>query len=129
MVEAAAAGGRMKGILFVVFLFTATQIAAQVPATVHAVWNPNPVSDNVVQYLLTVDAAVPVVVPASSCSVTSCGPTLLTVGAFGLHTVTIVAQNLKLSTDPTSLQSGPALSIPFTLGAIPVVVANGKVIN
>ena len=118
----------MKRVLFILVL-TSQILQAQVPATVHALWTPNPASDNVVQYLLTVDVAAPVVVLSSTCSATQCGPTLLTVGAFGLHTVSIVAQNLKLSTDPTSLQSGPALNLTFTLGAIPAVVAGGRIVN
>ena len=113
---------------FIVLVFSGRG-DSQVPATVHAIWNPNPVADNVVQYQITVDSAAPVTVLASSCSATACGPTLLTVGTFGLHSASIVAQNLKLSTDPTSLQSGPALVIPFTLGSVPVVVAGGKIVN
>ena len=122
---------KLKFLVLAAALLFSRQLAAQTPATVHATWSPNPTTDNVVQYTVSVDAGTPIIVLASSCSATQCptAPLLLTVGAFGAHTVTIAAQNLKLSTDPTSFQSGPALSVSFTLGAVPSVVVAGKITN
>ncbi len=113
--------------LFIGLLFVAP-VAAQTPATVHASWNPNVASDNVVQYVITLDSAAPVVVLAATCTATTC-TTALTVPTFGLHSVALVAQNLKFAGDPTSLQSGPAATVSFTLGAVPAVVAGGRVGN
>ncbi len=57
--------------LFIGLLFVAP-VAAQTPATVHASWNPNVASDNVVQYVITLDSAAPVVVLAATCTATTC---------------------------------------------------------
>ena len=121
----------MKRIALVAALFTlfGVQSIAQVPATVHATWVPNPAADNVVQYLITVDTLPPVVALAAVCGPTICGPVALTVPTFGLHTAVMVAQNLKFSGDPTSLQSGPSTTVTFTLGAVPAVVASFRVTN
>ena len=113
------------------FLF-ATSAQAQTPATVHASWTPNPATDNVTQYSLTLDAGTPVVILASACSATLCPAAALavTVPTFGSHTVSLVAQNLKLTTDPTSIQSGPATTITFTLAAAPIVAPqSAKITN
>lgn len=113
----------MKKALLVVLVLAAQSLTAQVPATVHTSWTPNPVTDNVVQYSLTLDTATPIIILASTCSATLCPatPLALTVPTFGLHTATLVAQNLELSGVPTSLQSGPASTVTFTLAAAPVV--------
>ena len=110
----------------------AAYVLAQTPATVHATWTPNPTTDNVVDYIVSVDGVAAATVLASACSATVCPAApgqLLTIPTFGLHSVSVVAQNLKLSTDPTSLQSGPADTIAFTLGSIPVVVSGGAIKN
>lgn len=116
----------MKKALFVLSLLALSAIpaGAQLPATVHATWTPNPVSDNVLQYALTLDSATtPLIVLASACNTTQCPttPLAITVSTFGLHTVSLVAQNLALSGVPTSIQSGPAATASFTLAAAPVV--------
>ena len=117
-----------KAVLTAFFVVFSAVAEAQTPATVHAQWAPNPTTDNVVQYLVTLDVAAPVVVLPAACTAALCSQ-ILTVPAFGLHTVTIVAQNLKLSTDPTSLQSGPAATVTFSLGSLPVVVSGARIVN
>lgn len=113
--------------LFIFLLFAC--LFAQVPATVHAAWNPNPAADNVVQYQLTLDSATPIIVLPATCSATQCpsAPLAVTVPTFGLHSLSIVACNLFISGDPASIQCGPPDTISFTLAIAPVVVAGGKV--
>ena len=84
--------------------------AQTVPATVHPQWTPNPASENVVQYVITLDGINPVTVLASACSATLCSAAV-SVPAFGSHVSSLIAQNLLISTDPTSVQS----SLPATL--------------
>ena len=117
---------KLAALAFVIYQAAAL---AQTPATVHFLWNPNPATDLVTQYQVSVDGATPIIVLASTCTTTQCGPIALTIPTFGSHTVVIFAQNLKLSTDPTSLQSGPSSSVPFSLASLPVVVANAKITN
>ncbi len=102
---------------------------AQTPATVHATWTPNPASDGVTQYQIALDATAPIIaLPAAVCTSTVCSQ-LVTVPTFGAHTMSYAACNLKLSTDPTSLQCSAPASVAFSLGSLPVVVAGAKVVN
>ena len=118
-----------KVFLTIAFLALAANAKAQVPATVHATWTPNPATDNVTQYSATVDTGTPIIVPLTACTALLCTQQL-TIPTFGVHTISLVAQNLKLSTDPTSIQSGPASTVTFTLAAAPVVAPQAaKVIN
>jgi hypothetical protein len=111
---------------FAAVVLLARTSSAQVPATVHASWTPNPASDTVTQYSVVLDTAAPVVTLPAVCSATVCSQAL-TVPTFGLHTVTVRAQNLMFAADPTSLQSGPPLSVSFTLATAPVVVTGLKI--
>ncbi len=113
--------------LVLVALF-AGPAAAQVPGTVHAVWNPNPASDLVTQYQITLDASTAIVSLPSVCLAGACSQ-IVTVPAFGAHTIGFAACNLKLSTDPTSLQCSAVMTVPFSLGSLPVVVLGAKVTN
>lgn len=94
--------------------------------TLRAQWNPNPPAENVVQYVMTIDGGNDIVIPAASCTPTLCSQTY-SVPSFGAHNVTLKAQNLLISTLPTSLQSGPVVTLPYTLGATPTGVSGGKV--
>lgn len=94
--------------------------------TLHAQWNPNPPAENVVQYVMTIDGGSDVVIPAVSCAPTVCSQAY-SVPSFGAHAVTLKAQNLLISTTPTSLQSGPTVALSYTLGATPSAVGGGKV--
>lgn len=88
--------------------------AQSLPTTKHLNWTQSDlVSSNVTNFVLTLDGVVQNV-PTSACTGTSC-VSAFSIGAFGNHTVSIAAQNLALSTDPTSLQSGPAMSVSFSL--------------
>lgn len=101
--------------------------AQTVPVNLGARWNPNPASEGVTQYQLVVDGGAPVTVLASTCSATECA-VRFDVAAYGPHTATLVAQNLQLSTDPTSLQSSvPPVSLSFVLSARPGAVTGGTV--
>ncbi len=113
--------------LVLVALF-AGPAAAQVPGTVHAVWNPNPATDLVTQYQITLDASTAIVSLPSVCLAGACSQ-IVTVPAFGAHTIGFAACNLKLSTDPTSLQCSAVMTVPFSLGSLPVVVLGAKVTN
>jgi hypothetical protein len=111
-------------IAFLSLLLFSSVARAQVPATVHVQWTPNPVSDNVTQYTVTLDLAAAIVVLPTVCSPTLC-VTQVTVPTFGLHTVNLVAQNLAF--DGVTLQSSMPAVVSFTLAAAPVVVAGLKV--
>ena len=99
-------------------------VYAQLPATVHATWSPNPTSDNVTQYVIALDGGASIVVPLSACDATTCTQAL-TVPTFGAHVVSLFAQNQGLG----GLQSGPSVSVTFTLGAAPSVVQGLRVTN
>lgn len=86
--------------------------AQQLPVTDHAVWDVEPAIYSVTNYIVTVDGTPQNFAP------TSCGPTTcsapIVLSTFGPHQVTVAAQNLALSTDPTSTQTGPAASVSFS---------------
>lgn len=89
-------------------------LRAQVPATLTATWTPNPASDNVVSYKIGVDAIAPAVVPVTACTPSLC-TTTITVPSFGAHVASLRATNLKVSTNPASLQDSLPLNVNFTL--------------
>ena len=101
--------------------------AQTVPATVKAQWDPNPTTDTITEYRVTVDGGAPISVAPVTVAACSCVQTILTIPTFGPHTVAVVAVNLLLSGDPTSTQLSPAASLPFTLSPPPGAVKNGKI--
>lgn len=103
-----------------------TLYAQTLPATIHAQWDQAPASENVINYTMTLDGGAPVTVPNTVDPSCTCIRTALVVPAFGAHTVSIVANNLLISTDPTSTQSGAPSAVSFTL-AKAGVITNGKV--
>ena len=105
-----------------------TLFAQSLPSVKHAVWAPNAAAQNVTQYTLTLDNGAPVVVPVSACTATLCTANL-SIPTFGNHVAAVTAQNLALSTDPTSLQSSPAATIAFSLNQAPAAVTSGNVTN
>lgn len=118
----------MKRILFAVCVlaFAALATAAKrpikiqvstFPATIHATWNPNAASDNVVDYLVTVGSASPVTVPVSVCATSCISP--ITIPAAGTYTISVVAQNLLVSSDPTSTQSSAADTVTVQVNGPP----------
>jgi hypothetical protein len=92
--------------------------AQTLPAGLHAIWDRNPAADNVTDYQFTLDGGSPITVPLSVCTATTC-TFAFTVPAFGNHAATVAARNLKLSSDPTSFQTGPASQGTFTLNQNP----------
>jgi hypothetical protein len=92
--------------------------AQTVPVTLHARWNPNPPTENVTNYQITLDTAAPQDVALTSCTATVCDATFV-VPTFGAHSLALVAQNLLLSGDPTSVQSSPPTTVSFTLNPSP----------
>jgi len=100
--------------------------AQSLPATLTASWAPNPASDNVLDYQVTLDGGASVTVLASACTATRCS-TAISVGGFGAHTAVLVARNRGLSTDPADVQSGPAVSLAFVLSAAPGAVSGGGI--
>jgi hypothetical protein len=99
---------------------------AQTPATLKATWQPNPGSENVTAYKVTVDSLSPVTVPMSACTATECVQTFQ-VTAAGTHTVNVVAVNLALSSDPASTQDSAPLVVTFTLNSPASAPKGGKV--
>jgi hypothetical protein len=100
--------------------------AQSLPAVVHAQWDPPAPGENVTGYTMTLDGGAPIAVANVTDPTCSCVRTPLTVPAFGAHTLTVVANNLLVSGDPTSTQSGAPASVGFTL-AKGAIVTNGKV--
>ena len=86
------------------------------PATV--TWNPNAAADNVVDYQVTLDAGAPLTVLATACTATTCTQAI-SLPTLGAHTVSVLARNLALSTDPTSLQASAPTTVTFTLSGVP----------
>lgn len=101
--------------------------AQSVPTTVTAKWTANAPADGVVSYVIrledgTTTTALPTVCVASVCT------KVIAVNTFGTHSVTIVAQNQKVSTDPTNLQTGLASPVvTFTLFPSPGVVTGTSI--
>lgn len=102
--------------------------AQSLPATIHAQWTPNPASDNVTKYVLTLDGT-PIDEPTALDATCSCVRVPLVVPSFGAHTATIRACSLLVSTDPTSSTCGPvSVAVAFTLNPAPTTApSNGKV--
>lgn len=99
-----------------------TLYAQSLPANLKATWTPNPASQNVTQYKLTLDGGTPQVAP-----LTSCTPTLCTAGfvvpTYGSHTVAVVATNVSLDAGGNvALQDSPPAQITFTLNTPPNAV-------
>jgi hypothetical protein len=102
--------------------------AQSVPATVTASWNPNPATENVTSYILTLDTGSSVTVSAASCSATACSSPL-SVAAFGNHTYTVAAVNTNLSGGAGvtgSPQTGASTSLAFTLNPRPSAPAGAS---
>ncbi len=100
--------------------------AQSLPATVHAQWDPPAAAENVTGYTMTLDGGTPIPVGITIDPTCSCIRAPLTVPAFGSHTLTVVANNLLISGDPGSTQSGSPAAVGFVL-AKAAVVTNGKV--
>ena len=100
--------------------------AQTLPASLHAQWTPNPVTENVTAYVLTLDAEMPVTILPVVCTAVLC-ETTVSVSTFGSHTVTLIAQNQQVSGDPASGQSSPAATVTFTLSQAPGQVGNVRV--
>lgn len=102
--------------------------AQTVPAVKHAVWNPNPTADNVTQYKLVLDGGTQQTVPLTACTATLCS-VMFTIPTFGAHSLSVFAQNLSLSTDPTSLQDSAPATVAFTLNAAAKTPAGATITN
>jgi hypothetical protein len=92
--------------------------AQSFPTTVHCVVNPNPVADGVVSYKFQLNTGTPIVLPATACTATACSQ-VLTIPAPGSYSCNVFAENLKLSTDPTSLQDSAAAVANFLINNSP----------
>mgnify|MGYP003394913302 CR=1 FL=1 len=95
-----------------------TLYAQTLPTTLGANWNPNPASEAVIKYTLTVDGGTPIIILPSSCTPTVC-TTRFPLTTWGSHTVSLVAVNLRLSSDPSTEQTSPASSMSFVLAQAP----------
>jgi hypothetical protein len=102
--------------------------AQTLPTTVHAVWDAPAATDNIINYTLTLDSGQALTVPNVLDASCSCIRTALTVSSFGSHSVSVVANNLLLSGDPTSTQSSAPVTVAFTLAKAATVV-NSKVVK
>lgn len=101
--------------------------AQSLPGIVHVAWSPNVASDNVTGYEVVLDGGNPQAVSLSACTAGSC-VAAVSVASVGAHAVTVAAQNLALSADPNSVQTGPASNpVAFTLNLVPAKVSGASV--
>lgn len=100
--------------------------AQTLPLTLHVEWTPNVVSDAVLDYQIRVDTDAPVDVPLTACTTTLCRTTF-TVTTSGVHTVAVTARNLRLSTDPTSIQASDPSTVSVTVSLAPGRVTGTRI--
>jgi hypothetical protein len=84
--------------------------AQSLPATVHVTWTPSVVDSThsaPIQYSVVTDGGTAVVLQASSCTSTLC-TVAISVNSFGQHSTVVSAQNYKIDSDPSTIQSSPA---------------------
>lgn len=106
-----------------------TLYAQSLPATLHALWTPNPATDNISQYAVILDGGSPQAQSPSVCTPTLCTGTF-TVGSYGSHNLVILASNVYLSAPgvaPVNQDSAPSAPVAFTLSASPRSVTGGAV--
>jgi hypothetical protein len=108
VIVAAACGGPGSIVLF----------AQSVPYAATLEWIPRPSGENVSDYRVQLDALPIVTVPLSSCTATLCS-TAVSIPTFGPHNISIWGRNLRISTEPTSLQDGAKTTIAFSLNPAP----------
>ena len=84
-----------------------------------ATWGPNPITENVVQYTVQLNALPAVVVLPASCTASVCTQTLPSI-PLAANTLTLTAQNEVITGGP--LQSGPPTVLSFTINAKPVTI-------
>ena len=101
--------------------------AQSFPATFRAQWDTPPPGDNVTQYLFSQDGGPQVTVPATVNTACGCIEKSFTLTTAGSHTVSVVAQNLALSSDPTSLQSSAPLVVTFVVNGPPNGAQGGRI--
>ena len=97
--------------------------AQTLPALIKAQWLPNAASEFVVQYQVRLDGGTAQIINAAACTPTLCTSNNISVPTYGAHSVTEVACNLILNTDPSSLRCGPATTAPFILAPPPTASA------
>lgn len=95
--------------------------AQSLPATFHANWDKNPAVNNVVSYKVILDGGVPLTLLATACQAT-CLQTI-TLNAFGAHVISLVAQNLLNTNDPTSFQDSTPVTVNWFLQQKPATPA------
>lgn len=93
---------------------TVVLFAQSVPTTVTASWNANPAADNVTQYQVALDGGAALVVLPAACVAGVCKATV-PVNSFGAHAVALTAGNLKIDSDPTTLQLSTPAALSFRL--------------
>lgn len=103
-----------------------TLYAQTLPSVRTVSWVPNPATDNVVSYAVTLDSGTPVIVQATSCTLAQCSG-LVSVPSFGAHSVVVTASNLDLSGGAgvigTPQNSTPSVAKAFNLNPKPGTVA------
>ncbi len=108
--------GRITRLLALVVALLITSSAWAQTVVLRVQWDPNAAAEEVTEYRLYVDSLPMVVVPATLNPACSCIESAQPF-ATGGHTIKVTAVNLAISTDPTSKQEGPPLTVTFTLNA------------
>lgn len=94
--------------------------AAQVPFTAHFSWDANPATDNIVDYVTTLDAGPTQTQPVTVCTAGRCVVAVV-IPSFGTHTLTVAGQNINLT---STVQTGAVSSLPFSLNPDPTAPKN-----
>lgn len=102
--------------------------AQSLPATVHVKFDTPPASQGITGVIITLDGTVlpvvPLPAPTASCS---CTLVPLVLNTAGSHTVIAAPTNQLVSTDPTSSQTGPGVTVQFSLNAAPTAFTHPTV--
>lgn len=104
--------GRSRTVLIVALGFAlciGAPVRAQSSIPVRVQWDPNPVSDGITQYSLTVDGGAPLIVLPSVCTASLCEQALTV--APGSHTFIVSATN-QWGTTPTTVTAVIAPPVP-----------------
>lgn len=89
--------------------------AQSAPTNLVVTWAPNPAADNVVHYKVALSGGTPIQIAPTVDPTCDCIKATIAVPEFGSYTVSVVATNLALSTEPTSFQDSEAATLAFQL--------------
>lgn len=108
-----------------------TLYAQSAPTTLTLAWNPNPVTDAVTSYEVTIDNGAPIVVPPTI-NAQGLVTVIVPVATFGHHIISLIAKSVSIGCDdPTQcstgiVQSSAPTTLGFTLASAPITPRGPK---